>query len=369
MKHGRYGNERLSDRAGNRSFPTTLAATLATTLAGSLVLVACSGDSSEPTMQGSGSNLENAVDLPVRPLDTEAPVNRLDPTVGSDPTPETPVDPTVGQLSGLDSGQFPQDVDGDDRPGMIVTGLDGLDAEDIVSPWLVNAGLFRQASRPDRLGDGYVSLVRYRDDFPISGHINFYFNELDTCYVNDPGAPPGGGNEDDPPPPNISGGTTITINAPSGPWYTFAAQRVDGAVFYDVDDKLPGALPAGATLSIPGADFPTVAAYPLYEPDPVVRLLPNVDELVTTESAYSWIPGNARTYVKLDFLAYDDAGDFQGFLAGCRAEDDGVFQAPEALLDAIDSSPHDIELRYAGGYQRIDYLNGILFHQDNQVAE
>ena len=271
---------------------------------------------------------------------------------------------------------FPEDFDDDDRPGLVVTGLDGMDPEDVSSPWLVNAQMFRLASKTPGTGDGFVDLLQYRDDFRLVNHIDFFDENLGFCDIDDPDArqPIGdeGGDDDGSPPPFISGGETVVINAQSGPWFIFARglNEENGNFFYETDNGLPGTLPEGATLSIPGDDFPTVAAHPLYEPAPPVRLLPtDASEYITSESEYSWIPGNTAAYVKINLLAYSGPDEFKGFYVNCTVEDDGEFTMPGAVVNYLDSTEYDFIARYSRVYARLDFVNGIVVFQRNEVAE
>jgi len=298
---------------------------------------------------------------------SDSPVN-----VPDDDDPEVPIDDPVTTGSIM----FPEDIDNDDRPGLVVTGLNGMDPEDVTSPWLANARTFRLASRTPGTGDGSVDLLRYRDDFRLVNHVDFFEKDLGVCDIDDPDARQpigdGGGDGGGSPPPLISGGETVVINTPSGPWFTYerGLNVENGNFFYETDNELPGALPEGATLSIPGDDFPTVAAHPLYEPDPPVRLLPtDANEYITSASEYSWIPGNSAAYVKINLLAYSGPDDFEGFYVNCYVVDDGEFTMPGAVIDYLDSAEYDFIARYSRVYARLDFVNSIVLFQSNEVAE
>lgn len=287
-----------------------------------------------------------------------------------DPT-QTPGGPSVTPPD--TATMFPDDTDNDDRPGMIVTGMNGMDPRDVVSPWLANVSLSRLDSETPGTGDGRVALLQYSDDFPVARHIEFFEESLDTCDIRDPDVPQpiGGGGGGGSPPPLLSGGTTVVINTPSGPWFTYdRSLDDDGEPIYRTDNQLPGALPQGATLSIPGDAFPTVAAHPLYEPDAPVRLLPDSEFVVTPESAYSWIPGSSGfTYAKINLLAYDTDDNFQGFYVTCYVEDDGEFTMPAAVVDYVANTEYLLVSRYSRNYTRLDLINGIVIYQDVEVAE
>ena len=270
---------------------------------------------------------------------------------------------------------YPSDDEGDDPVGMIVTGVDELSGSLAASPWLVTIRLFRQASEPSIRGDATVELTRYAEDFPIAAHIRFFTEPLDTCVVRN-GESEAGTNQSDTPPPGIDGGETVVLNTPSGPWLSLEQTRMpDGQQKYLAQDSLPGTLPAGATLSIPGGAFPTVAAYPLFETEPVVRLLPAISQPITAESRYSWIPLNKSTHVKIDFMAHDEEGGFQGYPVSCWVRDDGSFDLPGEVLEALEPLDMQVDpairlkVRYSRVYSRVDLVGGIVFHQVMEIAE
>lgn len=274
-----------------------------------------------------------------------------------------------------DAVKYPTDSEGNDPAGMIVTGLGELAASQIVSPWLVSVRLFRRVSGPSSTGDVSVELTRYAEDFPVSAHIRFFSTPLDTCVIRNSQNEEGIG-QTNPPPPGINGGESVVLNMPSGPWFSLNRTRMPDAQWvYRVQDLLPGTLPTRTTLSIPGGAFPTVAAYPLFEAEPVVRLLPANSQSIVAESRYSWIPRNRSAHVKIDFMAYDGAGDFQGYPLSCWVNDDGSFDLPESAWEALESlemqrgSGARLAVRYSRIYSRVDLIDGIVYHQGMEVAE
>lgn len=263
------------------------------------------------------------------------------------------------------------DAQSDDRPGLIVEGPDGVDTSTINSSWLVLVNLFQREAKTPGSGDAYVDLTQY-DNAPVSLFIDFYTKELDTCEIRDDNTLSGEGGDSDGggnPPQQISGGEAVVINTPSGPWFSIE-RTIDGNVFYQTDNGLPGALPPGATLSIPGDAFPTVAAYPLVEPQPLVRLTPALDEPVSVDSEYTWVPGNPAGFIEILLLEFAPLnGDFLGFRIHCDIVDDGSFTLPENVLSFIASSPNELRLRYSRVLRRLDIINGIVFYQNSKVAE
>lgn len=266
---------------------------------------------------------------------------------------------------------YPEDVEGDDRPGLIVTGLEPDEGVPSTSPWLVSSSTFRKASITPGTGDGFLMLFQYPDDFPIAAHLDFYEMRLDTCKVYPPDEAQAAEQQprDSLPPPAISGGNNVVINTQSGPWFQYDIVNTDDGVVYETDNELPGVLPESATLSVPGKLFPTISAHPLFEPPRPVRLLPQSSRKLTSNSAYSWIPADGSGYMQIDFLGYSDQQRFAGFLATCWVEDDGSFIMPDEVKSLVSESEYEFKVRYSRVYQRLDVANGIVIRQQNQVSE
>lgn len=268
--------------------------------------------------------------------------------------------------------RYPSDSEGDDPAGMIVTGLGQLDASLIVSPWLVSIRQFRRASTAATFS---VELTRYAEDFPVSVHIRFFSESLDTCLIRDT-LDEESPDLDNPPPGVIDGGATVVFNTASGPHFSIPRIRSsDGQFVYGPQHEQSGVLPDGTTLSIPGGAFPTVAAYALFEPEPVERLLPEFSQPVTAESDFSWIPLDQSEHVKIDFMAYDKSGEFLEYPVSCWVADDGAFELPGSVIEALEplESGDDLDtilrIRYSRIYSRLDVIDGIAFHQVMEVTE
>jgi len=257
------------------------------------------------------------------------------------------------------------DPAGDDLPGLIVEGLpatNGTETE-ATSPWLVVIDLFRLESITPGTGDGSVFMRRYESDFPILQHVEFYTRELDTCNIRDDDS--NGGSVR---PELTSLGDTLSINTSSGPWFVFDQSFDDGQPVYETNNGLPGALPSDATLAVSVPDIPLIN-YPLVEPTPPVRLLPDNDTPVRRESVYSWLPSDLEGRMTLSLLAYDADDVFQGFKVTCQLVDDGNFTMPDDVLDFVDASTDRLEARYTRRINRLDVIDGVVFYQDSGVAE
>lgn len=267
-----------------------------------------------------------------------------------------------------DQGIYPNDADGDDKDGLVITSVDGIEAVQAVSPWLVVASTFRSVASGH--GDGYVDLYRYRDGFPVSEHIAFFQQSLDTCLIREPDQLLGDSLVGGPPPSSISGGESVFLNASSGPFMVLArSMGTDGQSTYTAVSAEFDRLPEEASLSIPGDVFPNVAAHRLYEPQPVQRISPEPALAVDTESVFSWHAGYAADYVKINLLAFSDTREFQGFAVTCWVKDDGSFAMPADVKRFLSATPWNLHARYSRVYARLDVANNVVVFQSNEVAE
>ncbi len=338
----------------------SLSSRLWTGFVSALLLAGCTASTSTPEVTSAPSESGT---IQVFPLDD----------TGGSTTTGLAADDELVDLPG--DVKYPTDNEGDDPVGMIVTGFNELDPSQVVSPWLVSVRLFRSASVASNMGDMSMELTRYAEDFPVSAHIRFFTELLDTCVIRT-SENAAGAAQSNPPPPGIDGGETVVLNRPSGPWFSLErTQMSDEPLGYRAQEKLPGMLPVSTTLSIPGGAFPTVGAYPLFEAVPVVRLLPAVSQPLTAESRFSWVPLKQPGHVKIDLMAYDGKGNFHGFPASCWVIDDGSFDLPGKVQEALQTieaqvgSGSRLAVRYSRIYSRLDLIDGIVFHQGMEVAE
>ena len=265
------------------------------------------------------------------------------------------------------------DPDGDDRPGLVIEGLNGTPADQLTSPWLANMSFFRRDQLTPGSGDAYIELLQYNDDFKVSDYIDFYTPELDTCDIRD--LNDGGiGGEGDNRPDFVSGGQTMTLNTSTGTWFDFGVME-DSIGIYETNNGLPGPFPADLTLSIPGDVFPSITQYPLVEPVPPIRILPTSDVLTMDDLtvAFTWIPGEAVPggYVELAGIAYDANDEFIGFPIVCSVVDDGSFTMPQNVIDAFAAMPagESIRARFERAISRVDFIDGVVYYQKSAVSE
>lgn len=325
---------------------------LAGTVSVALVATSCGNEPASPVISA--------------PIDAELSTQTVSsPTIPILSLPAEPSLPTVPLSNGL---QYPMDEDKDDRPGLIVEGFKGEDLQTVASEFLLSTSTFRLDKKTPGSGDGYVHMVVYDESKPVAAHLDFYQPPLNSCLIRH--AEEAQTVLDHSSNMAASGGASVVINTPSGPWFTFAQRQIETDQFlYQVDNQIPGAFPEGTTLSVPGDLFPTVASYPIYEPEAPVRLLPIQGEEVTAISEFSWVAGPASGYIKINLLAYDASDDFQGFSVSCWAEDNGRFVLPEVVLDYISNSQLTHRVRFSRVYARLDWSNGIAIHQSVEVAE
>ena len=345
--------------AGTRARSAARAAALGAALA---LLAGCGGDDDTPSTQ----NAPGAGD------GTDVPVG-----TGPDGTPPTEDPPGVGEgdepVSPPGAGSAPATGgDLDDRERLIVEIEPGTPIAGTASPWLVFVELFSRASRPSDGGFAYVSLIGYDGPAEFSTHVDFYDREYldapDSCFVRDLGGSGGGGDDDNP--LQVDGGETLLLaTSDGGSWGEIPRVEEPGNLYYDAVGTLPGTAPTDLTLTIPGAVFPAVADYPLLTPTPPVRLSPALDEPLTTTSVYRWEPGDGRGFVKLDFLAEADDGEFLGYPVTCYALDDGEFEPTAEAVEALVATPGTVTLRYSRVAARIELRDGIAFFLTNEIAE
>ena len=343
-----------------------------------VVLAGC-GDDDDPPVEDDPSS----VATPEIGIDTEETAEPADPVATGDADepiePGEPAEPVA--IGDPDEPVAPvanpaTDPDGDDVPGLVVSGLDGRDPADVVSPWLLNAAFFRSDSNTPGSGAVSIGMLRYEDDFPVESHVDFFAPELDTCRLDrdEPGGDADGDGADQGPPPLISGGPALTINTPAGPWFVLegAASGDDGTeTIYEWDGGLPGPLPDDATLSVPGDAFPNVATFALPdEPAAPIRLLPDEGERPGLDTVYTWVPGDGGDYVGLEFLAFDAAsGDFIDFPVVCLVDDDGRFTPPDDARAFLATTADDVRLRYVRVRDTLTLQDGIVFRARTIVAE
>lgn len=262
----------------------------------------------------------------------------------------------------------PMDPDGDDAPGLVVDGLSGGSPDQYFTPWHVWIDSFLRADAP---GDLHVDALGYERSLSASEYIENYTTIFDTCELLDIETDGADDGDDEPREFQfLDAGDTLTINTPSGPWFSVARSEFDDREYhYFTEDTVPGPFPDSATLALPGADFPGVSGYPLASPDAPVRLSPAAGATVTGPIVARWVPAEGATGVELDLAAYR-GDEFVGFPALCRVENDGVFALPDDVLTHLEGfADLDVYLRMGSLAYRLDFRDGIVFFHAIEVAE
>lgn len=265
----------------------------------------------------------------------------------------------------------------DDRPGLIVTGLDGRSAESVDIRWLVNLTTYRIESRTP--GSGYVSagLLEY-DQLSMLGVIDFYepnspaVGECDILIEESTGGGGTGSGGGGSAPPRVSGGESLSIDTPDGVWMTMASNGEVAPTYVTSEDGLVSPIPENATLTIPGStSFPAVKLYPIQEPDAPVRLSPAFDEWANPDDIYSWMPSNKDgETMGLSFYGYAFAdGSFIERIADCIVVDDGNFEMPDDLLLTLNNYNGLLDVGYFRRTKRVDLVDDMVFLQRSTVAE
>lgn len=250
-------------------------------------------------------------------------------------------------------------------PTLAVRGLGDQEPTEVLRPWHVFIFSFRSEFRTPDSSNARVITVQNEPTTSVQTYIDFYSTqvELETCNINSEDST----DINDGGPLMVSAGDSVSINAPNGTWLTLPEEDVG---FYEPDDGLPGAIPAGASVSIPGDVFPSVGAVPIAEPAAPERIAPMFGP-VSIESEYQWqatdVPG---TYIQLGFIEIDpNTGDFASFPATCFVEDDGEFQLPTDVQDLINNSSNPIEVRYERRLGTLELVEGVIAYSRIAVVE
>ncbi len=250
-------------------------------------------------------------------------------------------------------------------PGFSVYGLNGEQADQTFVPWLAVYRSFRSIRG---FGSTNIATLQYSASRTVEDEIVWRSaqNVAGSCTFNGDTVESGGGSSGGSTPPYVNAGSSVVINAPSGPLLTLP--RGDDLQYES--DTGPGPLPAEATLSIPGAVFPSVSSYPLFEPPAPVRISPAAGARVDVDTTFTWQRANSNEYIiAVDFLEYDENGDFLGFPMFCYTEDDGEFTLPADAAVTLAALENEIQVRYSRILRRLDLIDGTLFYQRTQVAE
>jgi len=242
----------------------------------------------------------------------------------------------------------------DNRPGVVVNGLNGADTQSTRTLWFVNAFFFRSDTAPLGSNDAGVSLFQLNDEFVIEDLLGFADPDVGRCDIDslNPGIPVdnmNSGNDDDngsSSSTQVSGGPALTIDTPQGPWAQIGLDASSDEIRYE-NNSLPGPIPANASLYVLGDVFPQTLSIPLVEPLVPVRLSPDFDEPLNENTVFSWIPGSdPDVYIQITFRGLDINDNFIEFPGRCIAPDTGNFSMPPDALALLQGYPDKLVVRY-----------------------
>lgn len=258
------------------------------------------------------------------------------------------------------------DIESLSVPGLAISGWDINNPNDMSTPWLATITTFRLDSKTPGTGDSAVRTIQYDNPRTLQDTIDRYSEQvvLEVCETNTIEDSDSNTNSSDF--SYVSAGANVVINASNGTWFTL----IEGDTgVYRVDNELPGAIPAGASVSIPGLDFPSVGAIPITEPTAPVRISPELGP-VSIDSLYQWQPvGGDGASILLSFIEYDSEGDYVAHRIQCEVEDDGEFMLPDDALTTIASTANTIVVRYARSLRSLGLVDGVTTFSRVSVAE
>ena len=144
--------------------------------------------------------------------------------------------------------------------------------------------------------------------------------------------------------PPVDAGEVLVFTSSAGTWAELS--RIDGeeGIEYVEPENsegsivLPGSVPAGLVLDIPGADFPAFTAVPIPAVTPLDEIAPGrSSSSAAVTDTFTWdAADDPMSVVRFDFLVpIDDSGDNGLRSFACIAEDDGTFAIPPDTLAAL----------------------------------
>jgi len=256
-----------------------------------------------------------------------------------------------------------------DVPGLIVTGLNGRQPDEIFPGFYVSIFTYRTEGRFDGDGTARVNLLDYEGGTNFQVFIDFFTPEAEACenFIvanNTPSSGSGSGDGGGTPPPRLFAGNSVTFKSGDSTWLELVPDG-DAEPSYESSTGMPGPMPENATLSIPGSSaFPSVDLYPLIDTEFPIRLSPDVDELVRTDSLFSWMPSAQEGQLMgLNFLGYNADGSFRERVAECNVIDDGNFQVPTDILELIGNYDGTVEVAYFRYARKLDLIDNTVFIQ------
>jgi len=163
----------------------------------------------------------------------------------------------------------------------------------------------------------------------------------------------------------VSAGDVIGITTTTGPWAELHLNQ-DYSPYYELQADIDsfGALPQGASLSIPGEDFPGFDAIgiPYVEPIAEASISALNDRSLTVESAFTWsapTQPNQNGFVVLSMYTYHSNDDTGAEVSvGCILSDNGSFSLPDNVQELVSQYDFEIDSLYFSRFSMTTDIRG-----------
>lgn len=159
---------------------------------------------------------------------------------------------------------------------------------------------------------------------------NGIVSSVDSCVVSDSTAVTDssqpGGIEYNP----VSAGDVITLTSPAGSYAELVKSEANGFIFYGVagDGSLPGPVPSGTVLDIPGDVFPAFPNVAVPDIAELTNVASSTGNTLTANSTVTWDAAtSAGSFMNLS-AAYTPPGSETSISVFCTVADDGSFSFP-----------------------------------------
>lgn len=129
---------------------------------------------------------------------------------------------------------------------------------------------------------------------------------------------------------SISAGESLVVSSPAGTLLTLQVDPEDETLRYLPlgELTLPSPLPSALTLDIPGDVFPMFANLAIPDVQPMTGFASSSGETITTNSVFTWDPGNnPEAFVHISFATTDEVAMLETNVF-CDVVDDGEFGFP-----------------------------------------
>lgn len=144
----------------------------------------------------------------------------------------------------------------------------------------------------------------------------------------------------------ISAGDVITLTSPAGSYAELVKSEVNGFILYGVagNGSLPGPVPSGTVLDIPGDVFPAFPNVAVPDVAELTNVASSTGNTLTANSTVTWdAASGVGTYMNLS-AAYTPSGSDTSTSVFCTVVDDGSF-----------SFPADIAAQMGGDFMALNF--------------